>query len=283
MRLQSAKQSKSNFCLAQIRAIEEVPNKKYVYDLEVEGSHNFVDAEGMILVHNTDSVFLTLDGKTKKDADKFSESINLDLPGIMELEYEGFYPSGIFVSAKVSDFGAKKKYALLSQEGKLKVRGFEAVRRNWSLIAKEVQENVLKIILKENKPEKALDYVKKTVNNLRNNKVELDKVIIHTQMQKEIESYASIGPHVAVAKRMRKQGFDVSAGSMIKYIIIKGPGRIGEKARLPTEVNKEDYDSEYYINNQVIPSVERIFNALGHKKEEILEAKDQKKLEKFFG
>lgn len=60
LRLQSAKApSAEGFCSAEIRSVTELPNEPYVYDLEVEGSHNFADAEGMILVHNTDSIYTT--------------------------------------------------------------------------------------------------------------------------------------------------------------------------------------------------------------------------------
>ena len=48
------------------------------------------------------------------------------------------------------------------------------------------------------------------------------------------------------------------------------------------EVQEEEYDANYYINNQVVPAVERIFNVLGYTKEELLESKEQKKLEGFF-
>ncbi len=282
LRLQSAKESKGNFCLAQIRRIEKVPNEKYVYDLEVEGSHNFVDAEGMMLVHNTDSVFLTLDGKTKKEVDKFQEKINSELPGLMELEYEGFYPTGIFVSAKIGRFGAKKKYALLSEDGNLKIRGFETVRRNWSSIAKDTQERILGTILKEQKPEKALKYVRDVVKDLRENKIPLKEVIIHTRLQKEIDAYNAIGPHVAIASRMRKKGIDVGPGSTIEFIITRTGKRVRDRAKLPDEVKQKDYDPDYYINNQVIPAVEKIFEVLGYTREDLIESKGQDKLGKFF-
>ena len=282
LRLQSATESKGNYCLAEIRSIEEVNNEKYVYDLEVEDTHNFVDAEGMILVHNTDSVFLTLDGKAKNEAEGFAESVNLDLPGLMELDYEGFYPAGIFVSAKIGAFGAKKKYALLSEQGNLKIKGFETVRRNWSMIAKDVQENVLSIILKENDTGKALHYVKNVINDLRNKTIPLGKVIIHTQLQKEILEYSNKGPHVAVAQRLQNKGKNIGPGSIIKYVVTQGNDIIRNRSKLPEEVKENEYDADYYINNQVIPAVERIFNVLGYKKEDLLELKEQTKLEGFF-
>ncbi|MBW2975277.1 DNA-directed DNA polymerase [Candidatus Woesearchaeota archaeon] len=235
-----------------------------------------------VIYSDTDSVFITLGGKTKKEAFKFQDRINAELPGLMELEYEGFYPAGIFVSAKVGRFGAKKKYALVSKDGKLKIRGFEAVRRNWSPIAKDVQEKVLNIILKEEDKEKALRYVRSTMKELKENKVPLDDVIIHTRLQKDIDSYDAIGPHVAIASKMRKKGINVERGSTIRFIITKRGKKIRDKAKLPDEVGQKDYDPEYYINNQVIPAVEKIFEVIGYTKEDLLENREQNKLHKFF-
>ena len=235
-----------------------------------------------VLYSDTDSVFLALDGKLKNDAESFAEAINLELPGLMELEYEGFYPAGIFVSAKIGPFGAKKKYALMSEQGTLRIKGFETVRRNWSLIAKDVQEKVLEIILRENDTKKALEYVKEVINGLRNKTIPIEKVIIHTQLQKDILDYANKGPHVAVAQRLKNKGRNIGPGTIIKYVVTQGNDIIRNRAKLPEEIKENEYDADYYINNQVIPSVERIFNVLGYKKEDLLEIKEQTKLEGFF-
>ena len=235
-----------------------------------------------VLYSDTDSVFLTLDGKTKDDAKNFADSINMELPELMEMDYEGFYPSGIFVSAKAGPFGAKKKYALLSENGTLKIRGFETVRRNWSLIAKEVQEEVLEIILKENDAKKAFEYVKSVVHQLRNKEIPIEKVIIHTQLQKGILDYTSKGPHVAVAQRLQNKGRQITIGMTIKYVVTQGNDIIRNRAKLPDEVKGNEYDADYYISNQVIPAVERIFNVLGYTKEDLLETKEQTKLAGFF-
>ncbi|MDO8656782.1 MAG: DNA-directed DNA polymerase, partial [Nanoarchaeota archaeon] len=74
---------------------------------------------------DTDSCFLLLGEKTKDDAKRFMEDINKDLPGHMELEMESYYSRGIFVALKHGEKdnkkGAKKKYALLREDGKLKI------------------------------------------------------------------------------------------------------------------------------------------------------------------
>ena len=236
----------------------------------------------IVLYSDTDSIFLTLDGKSKNDAKNFAESINVELPGLMELEYEGFYPSGIFVSAKIGPFGAKKKYALMPEHGTLKIKGFETVRRNWSLIAKDAQEKVLEIVLRENDTKKALDYVKQVVSDLKNKKIPLNDVIMHTQLQKEILDYANKGPHVAAAQRLMNKGKSIAPGTIIKYVVTQGNDIIRNRVKLPDEVKDTDYDAAYYIDNQVIPAVERIFNVLGYTKEDLLETKEQTKLEGFF-
>ena len=237
-----------------------------------------------VLYSDTDSVFLVLDKKTKGDAKKFVESINVNLPGLMEIEYEGFYPRGIFVSAKEGTYGAKKKYALLSEDNHIVIKGFETIRRNWSFIAKETQREILNIILKEGNPKKAFNYVKEIIINLREKKIPIEEVVIHTQLQKAISEYDSIGPHVAVAQRMVDKGIPVSPGSIIKYVITKGnkKGRIRDRAKLPEEINQNDYDADYYINNQIIPSVEKIFEVLGFEKDDLINSLNQSKLDTYF-
>jgi DNA polymerase I len=235
-----------------------------------------------VLYADTDSCFFTLNGKKKKDAEDFLERINSELPGVMELDFEGFYPSGIFVSAKVGAYGAKKRYALIDPQGKIKITGFETVRRNVSNIAKNTQEEVLNMILREHDSEKAFSYVNKVINDIKEKKVKNEDVIIHTQLQKEIMEYSSFGPHVAVAQRMKKAGIAVFPGAIINYIIVAGRGQIRDRAKFPEEVKEGQYDADYYIGHQIIPCVEKIFEVLGYKKEDLTSSKTQKKLGSFF-
>ncbi len=235
-----------------------------------------------VLYSDTDSIFLELRDKTEKDAIAFIAEINADLPGLMELDYEGFYPAGIFVSAKAGAFGAKKKYALVDKKGRLKIRGFETVRRNWSVIAKELQENVLNIILKEKDVEKALAHVKSVISGLKGHTIPLEKTMISTQLQKPTEAYDSVGPHVAVARRMMERGVDVTPGIIINFIVTAGKGPIRDRAKLPEEIINNEYDADYYINNQIIPSIDRIFAVFGINIQETLLPKTQSTLGQWF-
>jgi DNA polymerase elongation subunit (family B) len=236
--------------------------------------------EGFNIIYgDTDSLAIILDKKTKKDVKDFVRKVNNKLPSAMELEIEGYYSRGIFVMKRKEESGAKKKYALINEKGEIIIRGFETIRRDWSYLTKEVQKKVLEIILKEKNIKKAKKYVDGVINDIRKHKIYINKMVIRTTLKKSLDSYKQIGPHVVVARRMKKKGMDVSIGTTIKYIISEKGKSISDKARIPEEC--EDYDSEYYVNNQIIPAVGRIFDVLGYKKEELRERKGQKKLGDF--
>lgn len=238
--------------------------------------------KGFTVVYaDTDSCFLLLDGKNIDEALAFMSEINDTLTGQMELELEGHYPRGIFVGLKSSEKGAKKKYALLRKDNTLKITGFETVRRNWSGLAKDVQEKVLELVLQE-KVAEALKYVKDTIKELRGGKVSLQRLILKTQITRELSSYSSFSPHVKVAQEMKAKGESVEAGTIISFVVVKGKGTIGDKAKIPTEVKDGEYDAEYYVDHQLIPAVSSIFAVLGYKEEEVFKESSQTGLGKFF-
>jgi len=219
---------------------------------------------GFVVVYSdTDSVFLQLGGKKKEDALAFLETVNRALPGMMEMDFEGYYAAGLFVASKGSDTGAKKRYALIDEKGTMKIRGFEVVRRNVSPIAKRTQEDVLKIILGTGDFKKAQAHVSDVVAKLRANEVRIEDVTISTALTKNISQYESKGPHVAAAQRMKDKGAIVGGGTRVTYVIIKGKGLIRDKVRLPEEIKQTEYDGDYYVNNQVLPAVDKIFEVVG--------------------
>ncbi|AHL23726.1 DNA polymerase domain-containing protein [Thermococcus nautili] len=253
------------FDLVYPRRIEEISYEGYVYDIEVDGTHRFF-ANG-ILVHNTDGFFATIPGAdaetVKKKAKEFLKYINAKLPGLLELEYEGFYVRGFFVT--------KKKYAVIDEEGKITTRGLEIVRRDWSEIAKETQARVLEAILKHGDVEEAVRIVKEVTEKLSKYEVPPEKLVIHEQITRDLRDYKATGPHVAVAKRLAARGVKIRPGTVISYIVLKGSGRIGDRAIPFDEFDptKHRYDAEYYIENQVLPAVERILKAFGYRKEDL--------------
>ncbi len=232
-----------------------------------------------VLYSDTDSVFLIY--KDKSDVIGFMDEINRSLPEKMELELEGFYPRGVFVSKKGGETrGAKKKYALLGEDGRIKIRGFELVRRDWSAVAKETQRNVLEAILREGSKEKAVGIIRDIVQRLQEGDVPLEKLAISTQLNKNPENYEVVSPELSAAKKMIAAGIPAEKGTVISYVVGRSGKTISEKA-MPLELAR-DYDPDYYINNQVLPAVMKIMKELGYDEYSMKFGGKQKSLDSFF-
>lgn len=232
-----------------------------------------------VLYGDTDSIFLLKDNRPKEDALNFLNKINKALPESMELELEDFYVSGVFVGKRGGDTGAKKKYALLSESGRIKIRGFELVRRDWSNIARETQRRILESVLGKGGKEDAVRIIKETIKKLRDGDVDIKDLVIHTQLRKRIESYDAKSPELSAAKKAIEKGVrkrDELEGSTIDYVITKNGSSISEKAEL--EEIAKSYDADYYINNQVIPATLKILKELGINEEELRTGGSQKRL-----
>ena len=238
-----------------------------------------------VVYSDTDSVAITLNKQTKSQAMKILNKINSKLPGVMELEYEGIFKRGIWVTKRTGEFGAKKKYALIDKNNKIKIRGFETVRRDWCQLARKTQNDILQLILKTGNEELALTYIKDIIKKIKDRKIPLQQLIIRTQLKKPIEEYKSIPPHVTIAKRMHEQDIPISIGMLIEYYIAEPKDKnkkralVREKAKMPDEPGK--YDIDYYLNNQILPAVENIFEVFDINIRELAEGKQQKKLFEF--
>ena len=107
-----------------------------------------------MLILQEDEKQIEIEKEIKSQAQKFINYINSNLPESMELEYEGFYRRGFFVS--------KKRYAVI-EDGEIIAKGLELVRRDWAPIVKKTQEEVLMAILREGNTDKAIEAVKKVL------------------------------------------------------------------------------------------------------------------------
>ena len=222
-----------------------------------------------VLYGDTDSLFVGLGSEDLEKSKEFRDKVNSTLPDFMELEFEGYYRRGFFVS--------KKRYAIIDKENNIVTKGLEVVRRDWAEIAKKTQEAVLKTILEGEGPEKAAEIVRKTTQELAEGKIPVDSLIIYTQLTMPISSYKQIGPHVIVAKRMKEMGEDVRAGTMISFIVKSGEGMIRDRSYDVESFKKAGYkyDAEYYIDNQVLPAVMRILKGFGYTEESLKFSKNK--------
>ncbi len=211
-----------------------------------------------VIYGDTDSVFLKF-AEDKGKVEAFIHEINDYLPGIMRLDLESFYTKGIFVPKETGGI-AKKRYALLDEKGRLKIRGLEIVRRDLSRYARQTQQEILKMCLIEENVKRAFKYLDERINNLKQGKYDFKDLVVYEQLSKPVSEYKLISPHVMAAKRLLEKGIPVGEGSVIGYIIQKGHGSISERAYPVELAEPSKVDIDYYIENQVVPSAMRILS-----------------------
>jgi len=217
-----------------------------------------------VLYGDTDSVFFSpaKDIPLSEDAIReFIRRVNRTLPESMELELQGIYRRGVLI--------AKKRYAMLGNDGRIIVKGLERIRRDWAPVAKNAQEEVLRAVLDKGDPNLALKVVRETIERLRKRQVSMDDVTILTQLTQDPANYKITSPHVEAAKRAIAAGKEYRAGMLVKFVITtknkeKKKTTISASSYPVEDVSLADYDPEYYINNQVIPATMRILEALGY-------------------
>lgn len=274
---------KFEFDLQSVAKIEEIETPEYVYDLEVEETHRFF--ANYVLVHNTDSTAFLMNNHTKQDILNLLKKINNELPGVMKLELEGFFKRGIWVSKRTGDVGAKKKYALLDENNKLKIRGFETVRRDWCDLARKTQNHIIKTILEDGNEKNAVIYIKDIIKKLKAREIPLETLIIKSQLTKPLNEYKAITPHVIAAQKMKEQNTPIEHGDLIKFYIAEPEAGkeksklVRDRVKLPEEQGK--YDIEYYLNKQLLPAVENILQVFNIDAKTLTDGKKQMKLGDF--
>ena len=231
---------------------------------------------------DTDSIAFLLQEKTKQQTQGFLNKLNHQLPGIMELELEGFFKRGLWVTTRAGISGAKKKYALIDEKNKLKIRGFETVRRNWCQLARNLQNEVIKEILEDGDEKRALNRVKETIKKIKERKINKNLLIIKTQLKKPLSEYKATTPHIIAAKKMIEKKIPIDEGNLILYYIAETSGKsklVREKVKLPDE--KGEYDIEYYLERQILPAVENILQVFNVNINEIIDGRKQTTLGDF--
>ena len=223
-----------------------------------------------VVYGDTDSIFI------KYDPEKIlqlTEQIGKELG--LEIKPDKIYTRILFTEAK-------KKYAGLLPDGRLDIVGLEVVRGDWAKVAKNMQEKVLEIILKEKDPQKAAGFVRNYIADMRKRKVPFRDFIIWKTLTKKVEEYEVRAPHVEAAKMLKKEGWDLTLGDKVGYVITCGSGRLYERVKPHIFASYDELDIEYYITNQVIPAATRILSMLGIKEEDLLAPTKPKTLTDFF-
>jgi len=228
---------------------------------------NLAEKIGLEVVYgDTDSIF------AKNEPEKI-EKISKEIGETLQLEIK---PDKTYVRVLFTE--AKKRYCGLLPDGRLDVVGLEVVRGDWAAVAKNVQEKVLEIVLKDQSPKTATEFVRQYISDLWAKKVPYRGLIIWKTLTRPVEEYAVKAAHVEAAMMLMKEGWDLARGDKIGYVIVIGPGRLYEKARPYVLASYDEIDLDYYVTNQVLPAASRILGMFGVTEGELLPPKPYQSL-----
>jgi DNA polymerase I len=211
-----------------------------------------------VLYGDTDSLFVEY---KEKLVNQFIKEIDKNLG--LEINLGQLYKRILFTEAK-------KKYAGLMDDGELDIVGMEAIRGDWSNLARNVQNEVLKLVLEDANPTRAKSYVTNLVKDLGSAKVPKSSLVIWKTLSKRPDEYEVNAPHVEVARKMAKEGWPVSVGDKVGFIITKKPGKLYQKAEPHFKVSLDQVDYDYYVRNQIVPAAARVLEVFGITEEDLL-------------
>ena len=218
--------------------VEERTHDGYVYDLSVAENENFVDAIGGIVLHNTDSVMLSLSDISTADTDvpgavreahpemstaelqttqaaiEASEEIETYINGRydefaseelgaeehrFEIEFEKLY-------RRFFQAGKKKRYAghIVWKEGKdvddIDITGFEYTRSDIAPITKRVQQRVIEMIVTGEPLDDVKEFLHEEIQAFTAGEVDVDEIGIPGGIGKKLDNYDTDTAQVRGAK-----------------------------------------------------------------------------------
>ena len=243
----------------------------------IEETKNYVEANfpgAKVRYGDTDSVMVEFDVQGRKGQEAIDYSWEqgeqaaeqctklFKAPNDLELE-KVFCPWIIY---------SKKRYAAKMYEKgrdgtvvfkKIDIKGLQVVRRDSCPFVRETLKRLLELILESSDPRPAIELAREAAKTLIQGKVPIEKLLMSKQLA---SAYKVPMPHVAVRDkiRLRAPGSEPQQGDRVPFVIVKGEGRMYEKAEDPAWVREKNVplDFQYYFTNQFKKPVQDLLEPL---------------------
>jgi len=169
----------------------------------------------------------------------------------LELQFDRLYSRLYLPAVRHGTGGARKRYAgLVEGPGGPRVvfTGMEAVRGDWTDLAKDVQRELFDRLFSD-RPVDA--YLRQVVADLRAGRLD-DRLVYRKALRKDPAAYtATTPPHVAAARKMGRTG----RGRIAYVVTVAGPE--------PARERRSPIDHEHYVEKQVRAVAEPVLALLG--------------------
>lgn len=244
----------------------------------INRSRELIEATGHPVIYgDTDSLFVLLEGQLNEDraneiGNELMHMLNqwwrthlrttLQLESQLEVEYETHYLRFLMPTVRGLSTGSKKRYAGMIRnngETQLVFKGLEAVRTDWTPLARDFQRELFRRVFNDEPYE---DFVRDMAQDLRDGKYD-QQLVYRKRLRRSLADYQrNVPPHVQAARKLRK------SGNWISYVITRnGPEPVAALESAP------DYD--HYLDKQLAPAADSILHFLDTSFRQITDAQMQ--------
>jgi DNA polymerase delta subunit 1 len=243
----------------------------------IEETKNYVEENfpgAKVRYGDTDSVMVEFDVQGRKGQDAIDYSWEqgelaaeqctklFKAPNDLELE-KIYFPYVLYskkrYAARMYEKGRDGKVAFK----KIDVKGLQVVRRDSCPFVRETLKKLLELILESSDPRPAIDLARDNARELMGGNVPMEKLMMSKQLASD---YKVPMAHVAVRDKIkaRAPGSEPQQGDRVPFVIVKGPGRMYEKAEDPAWVREKSVplDYQYYFTNQFKKPVQDLLEPL---------------------
>ena len=248
-------------------------------DAVVNTKYGEVVTKAEYVYGDTDSVFFTFNLHDQKTMEPIIGQKALELS--IEIAKEACHMVSSFLK-EPHDFEyektfmpfcllSKKRYVGMLYEhdptkGKRKEMGIVLKRRDNAPIVKDIYGGVIDILMKDQNIQKAIDYVQKSLQELVDGTIPMEKLIITKSLRSFYKKPQQIA-HKVLADRIaaRDPGNKPSSGDRIPFVYVHNNNKKalqGEKIETPTYIreNKLSIDYSFYITNQIMKPLLQLFS-----------------------
>ncbi len=239
----------------------------------IERSRDFFQSRGHAVIYgDTDSLFVQLGPELNEaalgtEADRLAADINAwwaetisrehRLHSDLELRVDAKYLRFFMPTTWGTDRGSKKRYAGLkrARDGttELIIRGLEAVRTDWTALAREAQRELLRRVLND---EPWHDWLLALRGQLLSGALD-DQLVYRKRLRRDLAEYTSESPHVRAAKLAAESAADAeSAATDVAYVMTRaGPQ--------PVALRTAALDHSHYLERQLGPALDVVLRLVG--------------------
>lgn len=259
---------KRNHWLHKLNVVKRQAQDEYVYDLEVQDSHTFVDGIGRVVLHNTDSAFIKCSIEEMKSELEYINKTHIPnlLQGFgcatcsVKLEFDKSFATLLLVT--------KKRYVgrLALSKGRPappdmepEIKGIEVQRSDETRYGQRLlKEFIMMLIEKDCDPIQVERKLRIEGEKFYATTLTREELEITKSVSRKPEDYPSKPTAVKVAEQLIAEGEEFFIGMKIPYIVIEHDPYV---KGIHADKYEGKYDKVYYWEHKILPPIQRLLDA----------------------